>query len=204
MKNFWDKMAKAYDKSTEKHFHDANAKIISYTKHYCTKSKDILDLGCGTGIIILDLADAVNKITAVDASSEMIQIANQKKMEQKLENIEFNVKDISQINFASGKYDIITAFNLLLYLKKPEEIVKIIYECLPFGGYFITVTDCIGEKFLLKTGMNLLSRLGIIPSMNYFTMAVLKNIFINTGFKIEFCENVHDGTPNYYIVAKKQ
>ncbi|MDD4844667.1 MAG: class I SAM-dependent methyltransferase [Anaerotignum sp.] len=111
MSNFWDKMAKAYDNSTEKHFHDANAKIISYTKHYCTKFKDLLDLGCGTGVIILDLADAVNKITAVDASSEMIQIANQKKMEQKLENIDFSVKDISQINFASGKYDIITAFN---------------------------------------------------------------------------------------------
>ncbi|KXL52857.1 cypemycin methyltransferase [Anaerotignum neopropionicum] len=204
MGNFWDKMAKSYDKSTEKYYHNANAKTISHTKQYCDKSKDILDLGCGTGIIILDLTDAVNKITAVDASSKMIDFANQKKIKQGIENIDFSVKDISQLDFTQGKYDIITAFNLLLYLTNPEEILKKIYDCLPSGGYFISATDCVGERFLLKTVMKPLSLLRIIPPMNYFTMETLENAFIYAGFKIVFCENLHNMPPNYYVVAKKQ
>ena len=203
MKSFWDKIAKSYDVSTEKHFNDANNRIINYTKQYCKKSDDLLDLGCGTGMIIIDLADCVNKITAVDSSSEMIKEARQKTIKNGIANISFETANIPEYDFIKEKYNIITAFNLLLYLTTPEIVLKKIYDCLPSGGYFISVTDCMGEKTILKGIMKFVSSLGLIPKMNYFTMITLENIIKSTGFQIVFSENVHEGIPNHYIVARK-
>lgn len=203
MKSFWDKMAKSYDASTEKHFNDANSRIINYTKGYCKKSDNLLDLGCGTGMIIIDLADYVNKITAVDSSSEMIKAAREKTINKNITNINFEIDNIPEFGFIKEKYNIITAFNLLLYLTAPEIVLKKIYDCLPSGGYFISVTDCMGEKTILKGIMKFISGLGLIPKMNYFTMITLENIIKSTGFQIVFSENVHDGIPNHYIVARK-
>ena len=203
MKSFWDKIAKSYDVSTDKHFNDANSKIINYTKLYCKKSDDLLDLGCGTGMIIIDLAGCVNKITAVDSSCEMIKAARQKTTNTGIANINFEIDNISEFGFKKEKYNIITSFNLLLYLREPEIVLKKIYDCLPSGGYFISVTDCIGEKTLQKGIMKCISKLGFIPNMNYFTMRELENTIKSIGFQIELSENVHDGIPNYYIVARK-
>lgn len=203
MNNFWDKMSKSYDISTKKHFNDANSKIINYTKRYCKKSDDLLDLGCGTGMIIIDLAGSVNKITAVDSSPDMIKEAKQKTISNCIANINFEIYDILKFGFIKGKYNTITSFNLLLYLREPEIVLKKIYDCLPSGGYFISVTDCIGEKILLKGIMKCISRFGFIPNINYFTTIELENIIESSGFQIEFSENVHNGIPNYYIVARK-
>lgn len=203
MKSFWDKMAKSYDASTEKHFNDANSRVINYTKGYCRESDDLLDLGCGTGMIIIDLADYVNKITAVDSSSEMIKAAKQKTINKGIANINFEIDNITEFGFIKEKYDIITAFNLLLYLTEPEVVLKKIYDSLPSGGYFISVTDCMGEKTILKGIMKFVSALGFIPKMNYFTRITLESIIKSAGFQIVFSENVHEGIPNHYIVARK-
>lgn len=204
MNSFWDKMAKSYDVSTEKHFHDTNSKIIDYTKQYCKKSDSLLDLGCGTGVIIIDLADCVNKLTAVDSSAEMIKMARQKLLCRNITNINFEIDNISELDFIEEKYNIITAFNLLLYLSSPDIVLKKIYDGLPSGGYFISVTDCMGEKLILKGIMKFVSTLGFIPKMNYFTTSALESIIESTGFQIVFSENVHDGIPNQYIVALKE
>lgn len=65
------------------------------------------------------------------------------------------------------------------------------------------MSDCMGEKTILKVIMKFISALGFIPKMNYFTMITLENIIKSIGFQIVFSENVHDGIPNHYIVARK-
>jgi len=203
MNGFWDKISKSYDSATEKRFSDANRKIIAYAKSYCKKTDRLLDLGCGTGLFSIALSEYVKNIIAVDSSEKMIEIANEKKDAQNILNLSFEVKTIEQMDFQAGSYDIICAFNVLLYIEGYKSLLDRIYGILPQGGYFVSVTDCVGENKIMRVINKLLQRMRIIPYMNQFTTAQLENVIIQAGFRIVFSENVYEKTPNYFIVAQK-
>ena len=85
---FWDKLSKNYDKKiaidhVEK-YHSYN-----YLIKYLNAESNVLDFGCATGTLALSLADKAKNIHGIDLSSKMIQIAQQRKEEIKIDNITF-------------------------------------------------------------------------------------------------------------------
>jgi len=56
------------------------------------------------------------------------------------------------------------------------------------GGIFISATPCLGEKTFLSVLMNipifLLSRVGVIPSITFFSASSLTAAITNAGFQI--------------------
>jgi 2-polyprenyl-3-methyl-5-hydroxy-6-metoxy-1,4-benzoquinol methylase len=182
-------------------FLEANDKIVYQTKKYCNEYDSILDIGCGTGMIIKDLAASVSKVKAIDTSTEMIRVAR----ENDITNINWEVNDVYGIDTMKETYSIITAFNVLLYIHDVNGFLKYIYDILPEGGSFISVTDCFGEKpgidkFIIQMGM----RLGKFPEMKTFKMEELKKIIASIGFNVDYEENMCDRTHNYFIVARKE
>lgn len=200
MNNFWDKLAKSYTKNTEKAFGEANNRVINETKKYCAKSMNVLDIGCGTGLIIKDIAPFVSGVKAIDTSPEMIKEAKK----NEIDNIEWETADLFSLN-QEEHYSMVTAFNVLLYLDGVERVMQKIYSLLDQGGYFISVTDCLGEKrtFLSKL-QSIGIKLGFFPKMTEFRITELKEIVKGNGFTIVYEENVARKTNNYLIIAKKQ
>jgi len=204
-KNFWDKVAGNYDKNTEEVYSDANKKIIELTRIYCKEGSRLIDIGCGTGMITMDIAGSVSTVDAFDSSDEMLRIAKEKSSIKNISNINWEKIDALDIKNLNKEYDLATVFNLLLYLKNPEEFINDVKNKLVPGGYFISVTDCNGEEKigLFKRFVLFLSKLGILPYIYPYRMEELSQLFINAGFEIEFEKNVHSQPPNYFIVAKK-
>jgi ubiquinone/menaquinone biosynthesis C-methylase UbiE len=85
---FWDKTANKYDQE-EKKDEEIRIKIIEKTKKYLKISDNVLDYGCGTGLISNEIADNVKMIHAIDTSSKMIEIAKKKADRRKIENIDY-------------------------------------------------------------------------------------------------------------------
>lgn len=201
MKNTWNKIANKYDKSTNKMFAEANRKVISQAKRYCKKQDIVLDVGCGTGLIIQELAPCVSKVKAIDTSPGMIHVAQTKN----ISNIEWEVNDIYGINIKNKKYSVITAFNLLLYVEHIDEFLSYTYDILPDQGYFISVTDCLGElNIVVKCVMLLGDRLGIFPNMKMFKNKELKRRICSKGYQIVYEEIVCKRSSNYLIIAQKR
>ena len=199
---FWDKSASKLDKA-EKKDEQTNIKIIDRTKKYLKTSDNVLDFGCGTGLISLEIADNVKLIQAIDISSKMIEIAKNKASIRKIQNIDFSHSTIFDEKYKSGSFDVILAFYILHLLEDNQKTIERINDLLKPGGLIISVTPCIGEKIFLNISLSILNKIGLVPDLKSFKINELEDLIDNGNFEIIENESLHQGIPQIFIVAKK-
>jgi ubiquinone/menaquinone biosynthesis C-methylase UbiE len=111
-------------------------KNLKKIQEFAPKGK-LLDFGAGTGRISIPLAKDGYKVTAVDCSSEMVEVLKSKAKTQNL-NID-TFSELSKID--STDFDMaISVFTVLGYITEKEEIKKVfdqIYNLLKSGGYYM-------------------------------------------------------------------
>lgn len=202
--DFWNNMADSYDNNTERAYSSANKKIIDTSVKFCKENMDILDIGCGTGLFTLPMAKHVKHVKAIDYSQKMLNIAKLKSNAENISNIEWCCEDLSNVK-SDKTYDMITAFNVLVYLPHIEECLRNIYEHLDDSGYFLSVTDCLGEKnILFNFASTVLEKLGIKPKMHNFKINTLRKLIEDAGFEIVLGDSLYNSPPNYFIAARKK
>lgn len=200
-KQFWDKMAKTYDKNTEKKYLKTYQKTINSAKKYLSTDDRVLDFACGTGITVIPLSRFVNHIHAIDISNRMINEAKQKCAAEGIHNVTFSVGDLYGLDLKETDFHAVTAFNILCYTD--ETVLLRIRELLAEDGMLITATDCLGEKpsaasFLLK----ILSALHILPYIRFYDKAGLEDAIKRAGFEIIETGILHERPVNYFIAAR--
>ncbi len=92
-------------------------------KRYQPESKTVLDVGCGTGSILLKLAKSGYQPTGVDLSADMLTVANEKLLKENyaVPLYEQNMTSLPNI----GLFDVIIVFcDSLNYLSTEEEILS--------------------------------------------------------------------------------
>jgi len=200
---FWNKISAKYNNQL-KRYERTYLKTIEKTKKYLDKDDIVLDYGSGTGVILVEIADSVKEIHAIDIASNMIEIARRKSNERKIENIHFARTDIFDDRFKEKSFDVIFAFNILYLLSDVTSVLKRINALLKPGGMFISATDCLGEK---KTFVNtlkyVLSKIGILPFMYMLKIHELETLIMDAQFQIIETEKLSDASSNYFIAAKK-
>ena len=93
--------------------------------------KDILDVACGTGVLIPDyLARNVKSITAIDIAPEMIKIARGKFTQA---NLEFICGNVETTEFQK-KFDCIVVYNAFPHFPEPKRLIKRLISLLKEGG----------------------------------------------------------------------
>mgnify|MGYP000196436412 FL=1 len=55
--------------------------------------------------------------------------------------------ELTEMEIEPESYDVVTAYNVLLYMKNQDEVLKKIYEILKPGGIFLSATDCLGRIY---------------------------------------------------------
>ncbi len=135
--NFDLKYAQYYDlfNSGKDYSHECNFLEEVFRKYSKRKVETILDLGCGTGRHDEELAKRGYKVTGLDLSPEMIEIAKRRNS-----SLEFIVGDMANF-YIERKFDsVICMFSALGYLtenKKVKEFFKCSYEHLKPNGLLI-------------------------------------------------------------------
>jgi len=95
------------------------------------EGKDILDVACGTGVIIPDyLERKVKSITAIDISPEMVKIAKSKFNQ---ENVQIICGDVENEVFEQ-KFDCIVVYNAFPHFSEPENLIKVLASHLKENG----------------------------------------------------------------------
>src|SRR5690554_4994744 len=94
------------------------------------QGKEIIDVGCGTGNLSLQLAQEGAVVTGVDLDDQMLDVARDKA--KSLTNVRFLQSDMLQLSnhFAPASLDGIVCFgNTLPHLLKPGEVRRFFRQC---------------------------------------------------------------------------
>ena len=165
---------------------------------------NLLAFGCGTGIVSNTIAPHVKSVTGIDIAENMIAQAVNKAAEQQIENITYLLAGLEDAQIQAQNFSVITAFNVLYFLKDMDQKLRLIYDMLPEGGYFLSVTDCAaGEKGLKGFLINIGMRLNLVSFVAFLSTDELVGHVKDAGFQIIHVENLYPEPPNLYIVARK-
>ncbi|MFH1729920.1 MAG: methyltransferase domain-containing protein [Pseudomonadota bacterium] len=118
-------------------------------KYGVTKGKKILDLGCGTGITSIAIAQASypGNVIGVDANELLIKRACEHKVQAKQSNLKFHFQNVYELNLADKDFDIAYSRFLFQHLQNPKVAIAKIKAHLKTSG-MICIAD-IDERFLL-------------------------------------------------------
>jgi len=121
-------MAPGWDADLIRH-DDVIAAILDGAR--VTEGVKILDVACGTGVLIPDyLKRKVASVTGVDISTEMIRIAREKFPQ---ENVRFLCADVEELA-VEELYDCIMVYNAFPHFPEPERLIRALVGHLAPGG----------------------------------------------------------------------
>ena len=183
----WDQLAKNWDTPSVR-LGENDLKIIEMTRKYLKPNSFVLDYGCATGSIALEIAGMVKAVHGIDISSNMIEIAKSKADARNIKNIGFAQAAIFDERLGLGSFDVILSLSILHLVEDATQVLDRITQLLKPGGIFISATPCLGEKTFLNILMNipifLLSRVGVIPSITFFSASGLTAAITMSGFQV--------------------
>jgi 2-polyprenyl-3-methyl-5-hydroxy-6-metoxy-1,4-benzoquinol methylase len=206
--SMWDKLAKNWD-TPGVSLGENDLRIIERAKKYLDSSNVVLDYGCATGSIAIEMASMAKEVRGIDISSNMIEIARRKADERGVKNITFTKAMIFDESLKKESFDLILALSVLHLLENPTQAMGRINQLLKPEGVFISATPCLGEKAFVSILMNipifLLSKIRILSPINFFSASNLAESITNVSFQIIENENlsIHPLT-ECFIVAKKK
>ncbi len=181
---FWDNIAERYAKQPVGN-PDAFEAKIAVTKS-CMKPTDVvLDIGCGTGSLVLRLADSAAHVHGLDLSSQMVRIANGKAQAQKVENVTFHTGPFDDTfgAFETESLDGVCAYSILHLVEDRPAALRQIFRLLKPGGFFISSTVCLGESWVpYGPVLWLMRKLGKAPMVKIFDKRTLEGEVRRAGF----------------------
>ncbi len=135
----YEGFSKIYDRLMEHADYDLWAEYVDrYISDYCDKAEEILDLGCGTGEVLIRLCDKY-RISGVDLSEEMLSVA-QKKIEIKGKSIQLYKQDMRELECGQEYDAVISLFDTVNHLKSLSDLEKTFFAVnknLKDGGIYI-------------------------------------------------------------------
>ncbi len=200
---FWDLISSKYARSPIPDRPAYEAKIQKL-KIFLSKESIVLDIGCGTGTQCDDIAGNVKQVTGIDISRKLLAIAEQRKAERKLENVEFLQTSLFDERFQPGSFDVVTAFYVLHFFEDIDAVYKRVHELLKPDGLFISETACLGEKKLTGKLVRFAGNLGFLPLINLLTTDQLENALKKSGFSlVEKTKFSNHPDAGFTLIAKR-
>ncbi|MEU0136950.1 methyltransferase domain-containing protein [Streptomyces sp. NPDC006296] len=88
--------------------------------------RTVLDVGCGPGTITADLAALVapGRVTAVDASGDVLERAARAAAERGADNVEFAIADVHDLDFPDDSFDVVHAHQVLQHVGDPVRALR--------------------------------------------------------------------------------
>lgn len=159
--------ARIYTKRLWPEYSRGMAKLLpELLKKYDIHPERALDIACGEGTFVVEMAKAGTKMTGVDLSTEMLKLAAAKALKENV-SIELFNRDMREIDFVN-EFDLATCwFDSLNYLLSAEDLARTfsnVARALKPGGYFI---------FDVRTPYGLMDYFGFNVSMVAHPCAVL-------------------------------
>ena len=199
---FWDRIAERYSKRPVAD-EATYAKKLQVTRDYFRPDMEVLEFGCGTGSTAITHSPYVKHIQAIDISSKMIEIAQDKSEAGNVRNVTFTRSSIDEMDLSDQSLDAVLGLSILHLLENKEEVIAKVHKVLKPGGIFISSTACIGDTMkFFKVIAPIGKFLGLMPLVKIFSCKELEESLTGAGFEIDYQWRPGKGK-SVFIVAKK-
>jgi 2-polyprenyl-3-methyl-5-hydroxy-6-metoxy-1,4-benzoquinol methylase len=95
---------------------------------------EVLDFGCGTGLVTLGLQPYVKAITGVDSSEGMLGVLRSKAAEKKLLNVKTWHGEVDAEDFPKGPFHLVVGSMVLHHVREVGLVLERFHEILGPGG----------------------------------------------------------------------
>jgi ubiquinone/menaquinone biosynthesis C-methylase UbiE len=113
-----------------------------FTKINIKKFKKILDIGCGTGEIALEIAQKYGvKVFGIDLKPDMIETCKRRFFYENHLNGEFTVADAKKIPYDNDFFDMTYCSFLLLWIDSPQLVINEMVRVTKPNGYVIALAE---------------------------------------------------------------
>jgi ubiquinone/menaquinone biosynthesis C-methylase UbiE/uncharacterized protein YbaR (Trm112 family) len=123
------------------------AQGICKMNEYFNENNIALDIGCGTGGMLVALSRKYNYVAGVDVSMESLIFAKKLLHENNCTNVSLYCCEITSLPFKTDTFDMISASNLIEHIQDQKRAVKEINRVQRKGGIFF---GDIPNRFSLK------------------------------------------------------
>jgi ubiquinone/menaquinone biosynthesis C-methylase UbiE len=183
----------------------------------------VLDVGCGRGRTMIRLAELfpASRFVGIDLSTAAIAAARQEASDKGLTNVEFRVKDCSDLDRTAepAAFDFVTTFDAVHDQARPLNVLKGIHRALKPGGVYL-MQDIKGSSDVRKNaGHPLGTFLYTASCMHCMTVSLAqggeglgtmwgeektREYLERAGFRsVETRELAHDIQNNWYVTRKE-
>jgi 2-polyprenyl-3-methyl-5-hydroxy-6-metoxy-1,4-benzoquinol methylase len=183
---------------------------------------DVLDLGCGRGLIVLRLAALYpnSRFTGIDLSRDAIAFARERAAREGLTNVQFIAADLSDFDRTAepGRYDFITTFDAVHDQARPLNVLRGIHRALKPDGVYL-MQDISGTGHVHKDAEHPLGTLlYTVSCMHCMTVSLAqggeglgamwgeartREYLARAGFaKVITHKLAHDIQNNWYVVTR--
>jgi ubiquinone/menaquinone biosynthesis C-methylase UbiE len=100
-----------------------------------TRDMDVLDYGCGTGLLGLFLLPYVRSVTGADSSSGMLQVLEQKIQAGNLQQMRTEKLDLQHDSVPESHYHLIASNMVMHHVDQIDALLTVFYRMLLPGGY---------------------------------------------------------------------
>lgn len=151
---------------------------------YCltlfSKSKNLLEIGPGTGLALRLFENKGFSVTGIEANTRYVDFINKKLNYGKC--VQGFVEDFQ----VSSKFDVIWLSHVFEHIVRPDLLLKKCRELLTDDGFiFIAVPDCQNPEILRQS-------IDENASTYHYTKNTLKNLVEKNNFKIIKCESYRE------------
>ncbi len=172
--------------------------ISRYVRERLPGRGTILDIGCGTGLFLEEIASAGSTGAGLDLSREMILRAR-----DRCRASDFTVGTAEHIPFRDESFDGISSLLAFSYLREPEKVLAEAYRVLRPGG---SIAVCTLGRNAFTSGLPVIYRLGETFRVRavgvgsfgerYYRPIEMEKLFCNAGFtevEVRRCSFAHMG-----------
>lgn len=131
-----------WDRESEfKPLHDINPLRVNWIEeHVLLAGKNVLDVGCGGGILSEAMSKRGAKVTGIDMGEAPLSVARLHQLESQV-NVEYFKSTAEE--FAeqhAGEFDVVTCLEMLEHVPDPSSVIRACYKLVKPSGHVILST----------------------------------------------------------------
>jgi len=103
---------------------------------------NVLDYGCGTGLLSFLLAAEVGAVTSADTSDGMLEQVRRKVIAQKVKNVQALQLDVTRGDVLTDRFDLITSAMTMHHIEDVHGTLRSLAGMLEPGGWLVVADLC--------------------------------------------------------------